>query len=119
MNQTNIHGTPGQVRVISIDPNNVRISLDNQTVTGPVVKAGTYNQVTVDSSGKVVSGSFVPVATTPLPITYSQGNFDARAGDYGGGAPNWTPTSGQIGLAIDAGPLGGNRMWWYFNSSWN
>jgi len=121
MNQTNIKGTPGQVRVISIDPNNVRISLDTNTGSGTTIKPGTYNMVTVDSTGRVVSGIFVAPEVTqpPLNIPSASNGIDSRTGDYGGGTPSWIPSAGQIGLAIDIGPLGGNRMWWYFGGTWN
>jgi hypothetical protein len=121
MNQTNIQGTPGQVRVISVDPNNVRIALDSTTTSGVSIKPGTYNQVTVDSTGRVVSGQFVqPIVTVPVkPVGPAfPSDIDARQGDYGGTTPNWTPTGGKIGLAFDIGTIGGNRQWWYIAGTW-
>jgi hypothetical protein len=39
--------------------------------------------------------------------------IQGAAGNYGGVAPNWTPTSGNIGVAIDTTGPPTNRIWWY------
>jgi hypothetical protein len=120
MNQTNIQGTPGQVRVISVDPNNVRIALDSTTTSGVSIKPGTYNQVTVDSMGRVVAGIYippvVPITPKPTPINTGASGIEARQGSYGGVNPSWSPTGGNIGLAIDLDD--NNRQWWYINGVW-
>jgi len=114
----NYQGTAGQVRVYPIDPNNARIGLDSIPGIGA---GGTFNEVTVDGSGRVVSGKFVAPAITiaPAPSPSASVSIDAREGDYGGIEPNWTPAVGRIGLAIDIGALGSNRIWWYFLGKWN
>lgn len=117
----NFQGTPGQVRVIVVDPNNIRIGLDTTISTGATIMPGMYNQVTVDSTGRVVSGIFIPPTSptvTPVPVTNASG-IQAKYGDYGGTTPNWNPLGNNIGLAIDTGALGENRVWWYFAGSWH
>jgi hypothetical protein len=114
----NFQGTPGQIRVIIVDPNNIRIALDMTSTSAPIqIQAGTYNEVTVDSNGRVVSGVLAPTTVPNVPQTSS--SIDAREGDYGGIEPNWNPTGGIIGIAIDIGSLGNNRIWWYFAGAWN
>ena len=36
--------------------------------------------------------------------------------NYGGSAPNWTPTGTNLGIAVDTST---NRPWWYYNGQWN
>ena len=114
----NLQGTKGRTRIVPIDPNNQRVDLDTVDSLG---SGGTFNQVTVDSTGRVISGIFVaPTSTTPQTShttqVISSGGIQAKAGDYGGGTPNWTPDSGMIGLAID---LSNSRIWWFFSGIWN
>ena len=43
------------------------------------------------------------------------GGIQGQSGDYSGSQPSWTPTGTNIGVAIDTS---NNRVWWYFNSTW-
>jgi hypothetical protein len=113
----NLQGTPGRTKVVPVDPNNQRIDFESP----PGLVAGTYNEVTVDSAGRVVSGKFVASpapAIIPIPISQSAAGLEARSGDYLGGTPNWIPANGAIGIAIDVGSLGNNRIWWYISGVW-
>lgn len=75
------NGTPGRIRIVPVDQNNLRIDLD----TGDTVKPGTYNSVTVDSFGRIIAGTNQVAPTTPsgqinqgtvLGVnTAAQGNF--------------------------------------------
>jgi len=42
--------------------------------------------------------------------------IQAKASNYSG-TPDWTPTSGNIGLAIDTS--NNNRIYWYVGGAWN
>jgi hypothetical protein len=60
-------GTPGRVLVIQFDQNNARIDLDPSIVgfVNENFPSGVYNEVTVDSAGRVVAGTFNP---PPIPV---------------------------------------------------
>lgn len=49
-----------------------------------------------------------------VPIAGS-GTSDIRAGNYGGGEPNWTP-SGTAGQAVDTS---NNQVWLYYGGAWH
>ena len=52
----NYQGTPGQIQVVRIDPNNSRIDLEFLSAGLP----GVYNQITVDAYGRVIAGQLIP-----------------------------------------------------------
>jgi hypothetical protein len=111
----NLQGTPGRTKIVPVDPNNQRVDFDTQ----PGLAAGTYNQVTVDAYGRVISGTFIPpvvTPTTPSSTVTASAGIEGRLANYAGAAPTWTPPNNVIGVAID---LSNNRIWWYFNGSWN
>jgi hypothetical protein len=66
----NYQGTPGRIRVIQFDQNNARIDFDPSIVAyvNESFSSGVYNEVTVDSTGRVVAGTFnqpiIPVIPT-------------------------------------------------------
>ena len=72
-------GTIGRTRVIQIDQNNARIDLDIDLVDyfSGTFPAGTYNEITVDETGRIVAGVFnqpVPIVLPPKvnpPVIYS------------------------------------------------
>jgi hypothetical protein len=76
----NYQGTPGRVRVIQFDQNNARIDFDPSLTDylNSTFPAGTYNEITIDASGRVISGVFnpppiipvVPVKQTNVPVPY-------------------------------------------------
>jgi hypothetical protein len=72
-------GTIGRTRVIQIDQNNARIDLDTDLVDyfSSTFPAGTYNEITVDDTGRIVAGVFnkpIPIVLPPKtnpPVIYS------------------------------------------------
>jgi hypothetical protein len=63
-------GTIGRTRVIQIDQNNARIDLDIDLVDyfSSTFPAGTYNEITVDETGRITAGAFViPTPGVPPP----------------------------------------------------
>jgi hypothetical protein len=111
----NLQGTPGKTKIVPIDPNNHRVDLD----TIPNFSGGTFTQVTVDSSGRVIAGANPQTTQSSSVVTNTilqSAGVQAKADNYLGVQPNWTPPSGVIGLAIDTS---NNRPWWYFNGGWN
>ena len=114
----NLSGTPGRTKIVPIDPNNQRVDLD--TIAG--FSGGTFSQVTVDSTGRVISGTTASGSgggsTTPsTPSTPAQAaTIQAAQGNYSGGQPTFVPNPGIVGLAIDTS---NGRLWLYWNNQWN
>jgi len=48
--------------------------------------------------------------------TGGSGSNNLQDGNYGGGQPNWTPSSGTLGEAVDTS---NSRVWLYYSGAWH
>jgi len=111
-------GTIGRTRVIQIDQNNARIDLDIDLVDyfSGTFPAGTYNEITVDETGRIVAGVFnkpVPVVLPPKvnpPVIYSLDPI----------AEGLTPLDPTLPcMAYSASGVYANMGWNIDNQTWN